>query len=72
MQRGLDADERPCCILQALLRPGRFDRHITITLPTLEERKEIFQIYLNKLRLAKPVDAYTERLAQLSPGMSGK
>ena len=59
-------------ISQALLRPGRFDRHIKIDLPTLAERKEIFEIYLSKLKLVRAVQAYSERLAQLSPGMSGK
>ena len=32
---------------KALLRPGRFDRKIQITLPTLEEREDIFKYYLN-------------------------
>jgi len=33
----------------ALLRPGRFDRHIILTLPTLDEREEIFKYYLKKI-----------------------
>lgn len=61
-----------CFILKALLRPGRFDRHILIDYPTLAERKEIFEIYLKRLRLARPNTDYSENLAQLSPGMSGK
>ncbi|CAD5113086.1 DgyrCDS2278 [Dimorphilus gyrociliatus] len=56
---------------QALLRPGRFDRHINIELPTLIERKETFQMYLRKLRLEKDVDNYSQKLAAFSPGMSG-
>lgn len=32
--------------MQALLRRGRFDRHITIDLPNLSERKEMFELYL--------------------------
>lgn len=62
-----------CCVWcdQALLRPGRFDRHILIDLPTLAERKEIFEIYLQKLRLARPVTVYSANLAHLSPSMSG-
>jgi len=56
---------------QAILRPGRFDRHILIDLPTLAERKEIFEIYLQKLRLARPVPDYSGNLAHLSPSMSG-
>ncbi len=62
----------PVCLAQALLRPGRFDRHVRIDLPTLLERQEIFEIYLNKLKLARAVKAYSERLAQLSPGLSGE
>ena len=58
--------------LQALLRPGRFDRHIQLDLPTLAERKEIFEVFLQKLRLLRPVSFYSEKLAQLSPGMSGR
>ena len=57
---------------QALLRPGRFDRQILITLPTLPERKAIFEVYLKKILLEKSVDAYSSRLAALTPGNSGK
>ncbi|XP_071823950.1 mitochondrial inner membrane m-AAA protease component paraplegin-like isoform X3 [Apostichopus japonicus] len=56
---------------KALLRPGRFDRHILIDSPTLIERKEIFEVHLKKLKLKKPASEYSTRLAQLSPGMSG-
>ena len=57
---------------QALLRPGRFDRQILINLPTLPERKAIFEVYLKKILLEKSVDAYSSRLAALTPGHSGK
>lgn len=56
---------------QALLRPGRFDRAIAIDLPTLSERKEIFEIYLKKLVLEKACETYSSRLASLTPGHSG-
>ena len=56
---------------QALLRPGRFDRQILINLPTLPERKAIFEVYLKKILLEKWVDAYSSRLAALTPGHSG-
>lgn len=36
---------------KALLRPGRFDRHVTIDTPDIEGRKEIFKVHLNKLTL---------------------
>ena len=57
--------------LQALLRPGRFDRQISIDLPTLPERKEIFEVYLKKISLEKSVESYSSRLAALTPGKSG-
>ena len=40
----------------ALLRPGRFDRKIFVNRPTLEERKEIFKIYLKDKKLDKDLD----------------
>lgn len=57
---------------KALLRPGRFDRHILIDLPTLEERKQIFEQHLKGISLEKTPDVYSERLAHLTPGFSGK
>lgn len=56
---------------KALLRPGRFDRHIMIDLPTLQERKEIFERHLKSIILEKSPDIYSPRLAQLTPGFSG-
>ena len=57
---------------QALLRPGRFDRQIAIDLPTLAERKEIFEVYLRKVVLEESYDRYSSRLAALTPGHSGE
>lgn len=56
---------------KALLRPGRFDRHILIDLPTLAERKEIFEQHLKAINLDNPPSHYSKRLAQLTPGFSG-
>lgn len=56
----------------ALLRPGRFDRHIPIELPTREERKQIFEQHLKGIVLDKEPSFYSPRLAALSPGFSGK
>lgn len=56
---------------QALLRPGRFDRHIDIELPSLTERQETFEMYLGKLKLARNSLSYSKKLAAFSPGMSG-
>ncbi|MBO7612110.1 MAG: AAA family ATPase [Elusimicrobia bacterium] len=41
---------------KALLRPGRFDRKIQITLPTLEEREDIFKYYLKKVKAGTDID----------------
>ncbi|RUS74668.1 hypothetical protein EGW08_017574, partial [Elysia chlorotica] len=67
----LAATNRADILDKALLRPGRFDRHIMIDLPTLAEREEIFNVYLNKLTLAMPAEAYAKPLSRLTPGMSG-
>jgi spastic paraplegia protein 7 len=55
-----------------LLRPGRFDRHILIDLPTLEERKEIFEQHLKGIKLEETANKYSRRMAQLTPGFSGE
>jgi AFG3 family protein len=61
---------------QALMRPGRFDRHVQIDKPELEGRKEIYQIYLKKvlLEIKKDSPEFQElsgKLAALTPGFSG-
>lgn len=56
---------------KALLRPGRFDRHILIDLPTLVERQQIFEQHLKGIKLEKPPSTYSLRLAHLTPGFSG-
>ncbi|ODV63278.1 m-AAA protease subunit YTA12, partial [Ascoidea rubescens DSM 1968] len=55
----------------ALLRPGRFDRHITIDNPELEGRKEIFNVHLKKIKLHDDIEDLKGRLATLTPGFSG-
>ncbi|KAK6197070.1 mitochondrial respiratory chain complexes assembly protein RCA1 [Scheffersomyces amazonensis] len=57
---------------RALLRPGRFDRHISIDNPALEGRKDIFKVHLKKIKLAEDIDKdLPGRLAALTPGFSG-
>ncbi|MBN9483574.1 MAG: hypothetical protein BGO70_13910 [Bacteroidetes bacterium 43-93] len=53
----------------ALLRAGRFDRHIYLELPNKEERNAIFKVHLKPLVLAKDVDSMF--LAAQTPGFSG-
>ncbi|XP_007477385.1 paraplegin isoform X2 [Monodelphis domestica] len=55
----------------ALMRPGRLDRHIFIDLPTLQERREIFEQHLKSLKLSQTSSFYSQRLAELTPGFSG-
>ncbi len=65
----LAATNRPDVLDKALLRPGRFDRHIYLELPNKEERKEIFNVHLKPLK--KSEDIEVELLASLTPGFSG-
>ncbi|XP_059149697.1 paraplegin-like isoform X2 [Physella acuta] len=67
----LAATNRADILDKALLRPGRFDRHIMIDLPTLIEREEIFEVYLNKLKIENDAISYAKPLSKLTPGMSG-
>ncbi|XP_041123710.1 paraplegin-like [Polyodon spathula] len=55
----------------ALMRPGRLDRHIFIDYPTLQERREIFEQHLKNLKLTQSASFYSQRLAELTPGFSG-
>uniref|UniRef100_A0A672TGV8 Peptidase M41 domain-containing protein n=1 Tax=Strigops habroptila TaxID=2489341 RepID=A0A672TGV8_STRHB len=54
----------------ALMRPGRLDRHIFIDLPTLQERREIFEQHLKGLKLIQDASFYSQHLAELTPGFS--
>ncbi len=63
------ATNRADILDRALLRPGRFDRHIYLELPNLTERKAIFGVHLRPLKLAKDIDV--EILAAQTPGFSG-
>ena len=67
----LAGTNRPDILDKALLRPGRFDRQISIDRPDVVGREAIFRIHLRKLRLDKEVGHYSERLAALTPGFAG-
>ena len=54
---------------KALVRPGRFDRHIEVPNPDVKGRKEILQVHARKLKLGK--DANLEIIAKGTPGFSG-
>ena len=67
----LAGTNRPDVLDKALLRPGRFDRHIAIDRPTTEGRKQIFLVHLKKVVTSEDMDHLTGRLAALTPGFSG-
>ncbi|KAL3913082.1 MAG: hypothetical protein SGILL_006632 [Bacillariaceae sp.] len=56
---------------QALTRPGRFDRQITVDRPDLQGRKEIYNVHLQGLTLEGEKEDYAGRLAGLTPGFAG-
>ena len=65
----LAATNRADMLDKALLRAGRFDRQITVDLPDLTERKEIFQVHLRKVKIDETVDI--DFLSRQTPGFSG-
>ena len=65
----LAATTRADILDQALMRAGRFDRQIHVTLPDLNERKEIFQVHIKNLKLSKDFDL--DLIAKNTPGFSG-
>ncbi|WCJ28318.1 ATP-dependent zinc metalloprotease FTSH 3 mitochondrial [Euphorbia peplus] len=67
----LAGTNRPDILDKALLRPGRFDRQISIDKPDIKGRDQIFQIYLKKLKIDKDPSYYSQRLAALTPGFAG-
>ncbi|KAG0681408.1 AAA ATPase afg3 [Pichia californica] len=68
----LAGTNRPDMLDKALMRPGRFDRHIVLDKPDLEGRKAIYKVHLRPLKLSHPVtDVFAGKLAALTPGFSG-
>ena len=65
----LAATNRADILDKALLRAGRFDRQITVDLPDLNDRKEIFKVHLRPVKIDDTVDV--EFLARQTPGFSG-
>jgi cell division protease FtsH len=65
----LAATNRADMLDPALLRPGRFDRHIYLELPNLKEREVIFNVHLRPLVLDGTIDVHF--LASQTPGSSG-
>jgi cell division protease FtsH len=63
------ATNRPDVLDPALLRPGRFDRQVTVNLPDVREREEILNVHAKHKVLDKNVNL--KRIAERTPGYSG-
>lgn len=63
------ATNRPDVLDPALLRPGRFDRHIQVGRPTMKGREEIFKVHIRDVPLSDDVDLH--RLAAGTVGLTG-
>ena len=63
------ATNRPDVLDPALLRPGRFDRQVTVSLPDIKGREEILAVHAKNKKLAK--DVTLTNLAKRTPGFSG-
>ncbi|KAG8747263.1 AAA ATPase afg3 [Ceratobasidium sp. 414] len=69
----LAGTNRPDVLDPALLRPGRFDRHIQVDRPDVSGRREIFLVHLKPLKLHESLkrEDIAQRLAVMTPGFSG-
>jgi cell division protease FtsH len=65
----LAATNRPDVLDSALLRPGRFDRQITIDRPDLVGREAIFKVHLGPIKVSQNLDIH--KLAEQTPGFAG-
>ena len=63
------ATNRPDVLDSALLRPGRFDRQISIDRPDLKGREAIFKVHLKTIKISEEVSAQV--LAEMTPGFAG-
>ena len=63
------ATNRPDVLDPALLRPGRFDRHIVVPVPDIKGREEILKVHTRKVKLAPDVDLAI--ISQRTPGFVG-
>lgn len=65
----LAATNRPDVLDPALLRPGRFDRHVVIERPDWRDREKILRVHVRKIALAEGIDLAV--IARGTPGMTG-
>ncbi|KAH3686011.1 hypothetical protein WICPIJ_003011 [Wickerhamomyces pijperi] len=75
----LAGTNRPDVLDPALMRPGRFDRHVNIDNPDIQGRSEIYKVHMKKLKLeinkdgevVEKIQQFSGKLAALTPGFSG-
>ncbi|KAG1467342.1 hypothetical protein G6F56_004466 [Rhizopus delemar] len=67
----LAGTNRPDVLDPALLRPGRFDRHISIDRPDIGGRAQIFEVHLKPIRTNVDKPVLARKLAALTPGFAG-
>lgn len=65
----MGATNRPETLDQALMRPGRFDRHVLVDRPDIGGREEILKVHVKNVKLADGVDL--NRVATITPGFAG-
>ncbi|KAI9493245.1 peptidase family M41-domain-containing protein [Zychaea mexicana] len=67
----LAGTNRPDVLDPALMRPGRFDRHIAIDRPDIGGRAQIFKVHLKPIKTSEDMEQLSRKLAALTPGFSG-
>ncbi|KAK4509124.1 uncharacterized protein ATC70_007474 [Mucor velutinosus] len=67
----LAGTNRPDVLDPALMRPGRFDRHIAIDRPDIAGRAQIFKVHLKPIKTQVDMEQLSRKLAALTPGFSG-
>ncbi|ORZ26912.1 peptidase family M41-domain-containing protein [Lobosporangium transversale] len=67
----LAGTNRPDVLDDALMRPGRFDRHIAIDRPDIKGRQDIFMVHLRPIKTDEDLPKLAQKLAALTPGFSG-
>ncbi|KAG0340856.1 AAA ATPase afg3 [Podila humilis] len=67
----LAGTNRPDVLDDALMRPGRFDRHIAIDRPDIKGRGDIFRVHLRPIKTEEDIPKLSQKLAALTPGFAG-
>ena len=67
----LAGTNRPDVLDPALMRPGRFDRHIAIDRPDIQGRERIYMVHLKRIITTEKLDELSRKLAVLTPGFTG-